>query len=422
MDIFNMYPAGSLSRVCDAYCDFIVRNDPAVFAGWGQAEWALAPQTAFVLGVGALIHAQHRNDPRWLTLPEPFRRALARQYGMNQQRTLRMRQELDQVLAAFRDARIPTLPLKGIVLSHGYYDDRFTRPMADLDLLIQAGDLPRADETLGALGYLAENHSAKPNFVRPENRYVVCFDADHPDNPRRIEIHTRLQDEFRSSTIDWTDRAWHKSSTGAAGTAPREIAPAVLFAHLLSHTSRDMMTCRVRLIQLYDIALVARRLTRDAGWSDFDVPEDAATMRFLYPALAVTRRYFACDIPDAFFLRVARATPPRLRAWCDGQTLWDVSWLGGNHLGVLKTLALWALSSREASQMFETMWGRRGLHLGYLFPQFQGSPRAWLAYPAYVWDQLRGGPREKKRRGRWDYSNLPPDGPPHRDAWQREEP
>lgn len=409
MDIFNTFPPEALKRVCAAYLLLIARNDLALVETWSGAEWALAPQTAFVLGVGGLIHAQHRDDPRWLTLPESFQLALARQYNMNQQRLLRIRGELEQVLLSFNDLQIAVIPLKGSVLSQGYYDDPFTRPMADLDLLVRGDDLPQVSTALQALGYLAENHSSKPNFVRPDNRYPVCYDGDHPDNPRRIEVHTRLQDEFRSSTIDWTEWAWRTSGASAEGTTRRALAPAVLFAHLLSHTSRDIMTCRVRLIQLYDIALVARALTKDSCWTTLEFSYDAVTMRFLYPALALTRRYFASDIPEAFFQKVAQATPPRLRAWCNRQTLWEVSWLGGNHIGVFETLLLWSQSPREAARMFQTMWGRRALHLGYLFPQLQKSRGAWLAYPAYVWDRLRGGRQGKKRRGRWDYAKPPPD-------------
>ncbi|HZQ06709.1 MAG TPA: nucleotidyltransferase family protein [Anaerolineae bacterium] len=404
MDIFNAYPLSVLARVCATISDSIAQNKLAGLETWGASECALAPQTAFVLGVGALLYTQFHEHPDWPRVDERLRTALAYQHAMNRARVMLLLREFNEILAAFADAQIPVIPLKGILLLQRFYADPAARPLSDIDLLIRAEYFPQARAALESLCYGMEEHPSKPNFVRPANRFPVAFDSEHPDNPRRVEVHTRLEDEFRGTTIEWTEWAWQTSRMSTWSTTARELALAVLFAHLLSHTSRDIMSCRVRLIQLVDLALLGRILTKQDVWSTVRPPNDARAARFFYPALALTRRYFGESIADPFYRDVAQQTPSRLRAWCDRQTLFDVCWLGGKHLGMFETLALWSQSPQEAARIAQVMWQRRSLHFNHLFPQLQSSRWAWLGIPAYAWDRLQGSRRDKTRRGRWDYS------------------
>jgi hypothetical protein len=54
------------------------------------------------------------------------------------------RRSLEKVLRRFDDARIPSLPVKGILLARQLYADPLERPLADVDLLIQPRDFLRA--------------------------------------------------------------------------------------------------------------------------------------------------------------------------------------------------------------------------------------------------------------------------------------
>src|SRR5690349_10340070 len=138
MDIFNRYPPAALERVTEVYAHLVARGDSSLLETWSDAEWVLAPQTAFVLGVGALIAASMRNDPQWLTLPLAFRSALTHQYEMNARRVARLSQEFADILAHFDRAQIDSIPLKGIVLLQSYYHDPAMRPLADIDLMIHS--------------------------------------------------------------------------------------------------------------------------------------------------------------------------------------------------------------------------------------------------------------------------------------------
>lgn len=406
MDIFNRYPSAALERVTEAYAHLVARRDWSLLETWGDAEWALAPQTAFVLGVGALLAASFQDDPPRLTLPPAFHRALTHQYAMNARRITRLSQEFAAILAQLDRARIAAIPLKGIVLLQSYYRDPATRPLADIDLMIHSEDLLEVRASFEQLGYVEEGDQVKPNFVRPGNRDPICFDSDHPDNPRRVEVHLRLEDEFRGSTIEWTDAAWQLSQPVSGWECARELNLPMLWAHLLSHASRDIMTCRVRLIQLYDIVLVAQTIAARNCWSKTYLPSDARTARFAYPALTLVNRYFGQVIPDSYVQKVRAQTPARLSAWCERQTLFDVSWLGGRHLGSTQTLQLWACSPHEVLTMARIMWQRRALRLRHLYPALTQSRWFFLSYAAYLLDQLRGQRQQRRRRGRWDFDGT----------------
>jgi Uncharacterised nucleotidyltransferase len=404
MDIFNRYPPATLECVTEGYANLVARHDWSCFESWGDAEWALAPQTAFVLGVGALVAASMCDDPQWLTLPLAFRSALTYQYEMNARRVARLSQEFADIVAQFDHAQIALIPLKGIVLLQSYYRDPAMRPLADIDLMIHSEDLGEAQASLARLGYMLEEDLVKPNFVRPDNREPICFDSEHPDNPRRVEMHLRLEDEFRGSTIEWTHAAWELSQPLPNWKSARELNLQTIWAHLLSHTSRDIMTCRVRLIQLYDIKLMAQTIDACGCWSKTYLPQDDRAARFMYPALALVNRYFGQAIPDAYVQKVRAQTSARLRAWCERQSLFDVSWLGGKHLGSAQTLSLWAHSPHEALAMALVMWQRRTLRLHHLYPTLAGSRWFFLAYAGYLLDQLRGQRKQRQRRGRWDFA------------------
>lgn len=64
-----------------------------------------------------------------------------------------LRVELGRVLTAFRGAQVETILLKGAAIGPTLYEDPATRAMNDLDLLIHAEDVERAEIALQAMGY-----------------------------------------------------------------------------------------------------------------------------------------------------------------------------------------------------------------------------------------------------------------------------
>jgi hypothetical protein len=67
------------------------------------------------------------------------------------------RRQLQQVMAAFRQAGIQCLVIKGAQVAYTHYAEPWLRPRSDTDLLIDAADRERAGATLQALGYVARD-------------------------------------------------------------------------------------------------------------------------------------------------------------------------------------------------------------------------------------------------------------------------
>jgi Uncharacterised nucleotidyltransferase len=76
---------------------------------------------------------------------------------------------LRRVLAAFDEARIPALPVKGIVTSAWLYEDASRRPLSDVDLRIRPRDFARALEVGRALGWKLVVHT--PRFFEGAFRF-----------------------------------------------------------------------------------------------------------------------------------------------------------------------------------------------------------------------------------------------------------
>ncbi len=78
-------------------------------------------------------------------------------------RNLALAEELRKLLRAFRDQRIPCLPLRGLALAERLYGDIPPRPMGDIDLLVRKEDLHRVQALFQALGF--SEMDRRPGFA-----------------------------------------------------------------------------------------------------------------------------------------------------------------------------------------------------------------------------------------------------------------
>ena len=159
----------------------------ALAVGWQATELDLARWTMMVHGIGPLLYKRVHNSPLWPTLPDPLKSYLAEHYRLNRERVLAFKQELCTLLQAAAEEDISRIPLKGSPLVFEYYEDPGLRPMADLDILARAKDLPRLDEILQRVGYeIDEEHitSRHRNYALARfGRAAVHMDGEHPENP-----------------------------------------------------------------------------------------------------------------------------------------------------------------------------------------------------------------------------------------------
>lgn len=115
----------------------------------GAERWREVIQLAELHGVSVLL-ARHHPTVDW---PESVRAALRAHTRDRVLRSLGWVYELNAVTGLLAEAGIPTLPLKGPILSWRLYQDFAMRVSNDLDLLIPRHQVPAACRVLDAAGY-----------------------------------------------------------------------------------------------------------------------------------------------------------------------------------------------------------------------------------------------------------------------------
>lgn len=305
-------------------------NDPAcrtpALPAWSVATWTVVLQEAVNHGVHLLLHeAWCLDGPAPSGLPGYVGRWLAREAQNNAVRNQRLLDELGAVLHAAAAAGIPIMPFKGAALigRRGVYPRPAARPLADLDLLIHPADLAAMQAVLNRLGYDEEPRATWKHrtFVKPNNRTAVSISASDPDNPRRLELHTALAEDFLGLRLDLTSPAWATSRAGTLAGAPAQLlAPAVLFLHVAAHASQDIWERKARLLQLVDLHRLAGTLNA-AEWATISAasspgnPGRVSEPRLVLPALLQLERTYPGTLPVTVTARLASQVDPALVAW-----------------------------------------------------------------------------------------------------------
>lgn len=292
-------------------------------AGWGAPEWEAARWAAQVHGIAPLLDRAAARWPDAGALDARLRRYLADQRRLSGERVARLLDELAELLRACHAGGVAAMPLKGGLLAPTAYAEPGLRPMNDLDLLVRPGDEPRALDLLADLGYeLVARGWKHAMLARPGARGpVAAYDGEHPDNPRSLDLHIRVAEQFWGIRYDLTDEIWAESAPGELlGTVAWLPRPAALLHHLAIHASSDMIARRLRLLHLHDIALVAPAVDR-AGWERITAGARArGEERLVYPALALARRYFP-GAPDDVLADLRAGVPRALLRQIDASEL-----------------------------------------------------------------------------------------------------
>ena len=201
-----------------------------------------------------------------------------------------MHEELAAILAAAAAAGIEVMPLKGAILTTLPGTDPARRPMADLDLLVHPGDREPLAAVLTGLGYRREHddapHPTHDVFLDPGGGRVAAHDGEHPDNPRRVEVHVEVKRHLWgwATDDDLTDDALARRPCVARSSASPRRSPdrRALLAHLAIHATSDLLVGRGRLVQWLDLGSVAP--VRSRGSTRLPHP------RVAYPSLRLAAR------------------------------------------------------------------------------------------------------------------------------------
>jgi hypothetical protein len=279
---------------------------------WSAFEWRTARAAAVMHGISGLLAGKLR----W-SGGEGWAEFLGQQREHIAHRELRIHELLGAVSERFRHHGIPVQPLKGAALQlEGLYRHG-ERPMADLDLLTRPQHTLQACQILETLGLRESHRTFKHRVFEARDPTHPRSFGEHGNNDMKVELHERICEPLPYRLTDISQQV--SPAVAVPGLNPYP-SRAALMAHLLLHAAGAMACRTLRLIQLHDIALLARRLTT-ADWQQLLDWQPW----WAGPPLVLTERYYAATVPDHFAAAVRGFCPPILRRACAQQLLSDVS-------------------------------------------------------------------------------------------------
>jgi Uncharacterised nucleotidyltransferase len=327
----------ALCRITEAFATAL-ESDRAEPPAWSELEWRLAPAVAAMHGISSLLAGSLRwqGPPHWSDfLAEQRRHTLLRQ-----QRIAELLARIDE---RSRSAGIAIVALKGAALHAAGVYAAGERPMADLDLLVRPADVDTAVAVLLALSYQDAGTTWKHQGFEPPQAERRAVLGEHADNPIKIDLHHRICERLPLTPTDLTDVIYPPHAQPGLNAYPRAAA---LMAHVLAHAAGSMTHRGLRLIQLCDIARLARSMT-DGDWEELmNLHGGEQRLWWTAPPLLLTDRYFSATIPRATLAHLSRGCPWVLRTVAARRTLSQFSY---SHLYIDPMPGIiWARSASQA--------------------------------------------------------------------------
>jgi hypothetical protein len=279
---------------------------------WSDFEWRIARAVAAMHGVSGLLSGSllWRGPSGWVDFLAGQREHIARQQQ-------RIRALLAAVGGRFESLAVPAQALKGAALHSESMYQPGERPMADLDLLVPGQHAARAAAVLEDLGLRESQRTVKHRVFVARHATPQAPFGESGDNDMKVELHERICEPL---PLRLTDIAHLVSSPNMLPGLNPYPSRAALMAHLLLHAGGGMAYRTVRMIQLHDIALLAKRLTQQ-DWQQLLIWEPW----WAWPPLALAERYYGPLGSPGIAATLRAHCPPILRHACARQCLSDVS-------------------------------------------------------------------------------------------------
>jgi hypothetical protein len=231
---------------------------------WDESTWNNYRLVLMVQGLGPYIYYKISNFDSYSSIPQEFASWISNQYQYNKLRIERVHSNLQSILREAKLAGIEAMPLKGSILTTGYYPQPENRPMADIDILIHPKNMLEMDNILVKLGYRNKMRFSQFThheiYIKQDDEQVIYWEGEHPDNPIPVEIHAQLKKNIWGSdgAVDMTDMMWEdciaSDILGEPAFFPSNIN---LFTHLSVHAMEHHFRQAGRIIQWLDLILLA---------------------------------------------------------------------------------------------------------------------------------------------------------------------
>jgi hypothetical protein len=327
-DVFALWPDLSprtLAAVYRRLADLtgaVLRGDAAPrveLGGIGERELGAV---ASLSGVGTLL--AYWIETGRISADAPVARVLAAHLDHGRRRAAMLGGRLVELLDTFAARGLTPILLKGTDTAYRYFPDPGTRPRADIDLLVAAGEVGDARAALQAAGYTEyrrTRHAARSEWRHADApRTVHSLDMEHVANPWSVDLHVALERwYFRGLRAGFGfPREEQLSPWAYEGHSARALAQPLLTAFLALHASYGMTDFRP--LRAVELALVLRHDGANGvlRWEALaELLERTGTARFVYPALELTERWVPGTVDPEVRVLLRRAATPRARRVVD---------------------------------------------------------------------------------------------------------
>jgi len=264
-----------------------------------KEEWAALVLEAKEHGLAPLLFERLKDPELRSAVPAGVMEKFERAYYFVLKQNMRRYHEFKTVLAAFRDANIPLIALKGAHLAEAVYRNPGVRTMTDIDILVGKNDLERAETVLRGLGFQASSSIGRID------REVECgLSRELPLYYKRggifFDVHWTLEDPASPFAID-IEGLWARAQTiDVAGARTKGLSPEDLILHISLHTAyHDKF--RAGLMPLCDVAEIIRKRGADMDWAALERRAlEWKAGKWVYITLLMARDLLDAPVPDGF--------------------------------------------------------------------------------------------------------------------------
>ncbi len=266
----------------------------------GIRDWDYLLRAADQHGILPLLHQRVQTD-QTIAPPQEVAARLSGAYWANHFRNRVLLHSLTEVLREAATEGISVMPLKGAALALLYYDAPALRPMSDLDLLVQPGDVAAMTGMLRRLGYVEipgsfmllderfrETEWEERRFVVHRSGCDVLIEFRIEPLDPLVETLSALDPALAAALHDRAALMWARSCPATYEGAPfMRMSPEDLLLHVASHLITRHRY--LRLLWLRDLALVV------AAHDDIDWAYLGDAARQLRLAISVHAAFAAAE-------------------------------------------------------------------------------------------------------------------------------
>ena len=119
--------------------------------------------------------------------PVSFQNRLKKKFDETVALNVYIQYENDRIFKAFEACGISVIPMKGVMFATKYFGHIGARATSDIDLLVQAADLSRAEACIRSLGFTSEERPIRSHFHRSFSKPLT---GSLP--PLTVELHRDL--------------------------------------------------------------------------------------------------------------------------------------------------------------------------------------------------------------------------------------